>query len=482
MGYTFTFLSTAKRVNSTKQPTGGTNYDVVFKRACSLENPVIYINASFENAPTYNYCYCAQTTQYYWVTDIVSLRNDLWEFHLEIDPLATYKAAIMATKAIILYGFNADSSGAVYRLQDSRQYVSNVPAVSAASEEFSKGIIDRAGCYILGCCGKSGVVNYALSLADLQALLDSISTSWEDLAHQLTTWEEALPEFMSKYVFGGTAIENIRSCIWVPFAKSKFKGGTANIVLGLYDTGVSGQIVNADARETEDINIKIPWPVEDWKRMNCQLQLYIPFFGKMEVPISQCNDDTSINIRVGYSLIDGGCTCYAETSLGFIIYAGSTNLSAPYAVGASNIDIGQTISSITGTVSSALQFGGAAAALGPAGAAAGAALGAAGAALGVATGAGSVIQSIAPINTAIGTMAGRSALTLPTLLAKLVLYYYAPIDDPGYQGLYGFPVMRVGSPVKGFCRTQGFSCQPSGATVNEIRAINSFMDNGVFIE
>lgn len=475
MGYTFTFLTTAKRINSTKQPTGGTNYAVTFKRACSMENPVIYVNAAFETAPTYNYCYCSQTGKYYWVTDVVSLRNDLWEFHLEGDPLATFKDAIMATKAIILYGFNADSSGSVYRLQDSRQYVSNVPVVSVASEEFSNGIIDRAGCYILGCCGKSGVVNYALSLADLQNLLKSISTSWEDLAKQLTTWEEALPEFMSKYVFGGTAIENIRSCIWVPFAKSKFSGGTENIVLGLYDTGVSGQVVNADARETEDINIVIPWPVNDWKRMNCQLQLYIPFFGKMEVPINQCNDDTSINIRVGYSLIDGGVTCYAETSKGYIIYAGSTNLSAPYAVGASNIDIGQTISSVSGTVSSALQFGGAGAALGPAGAVAGAALG-------VMSGAGNVMQSIAPINTAIGTIAGRSALTLPTLLAKLVLYYYAPIDDPGYQGLYGFPVMRVGTPVKGYCRTQGFSCQPSGATMGEISAINSAMDSGVFIE
>ena len=82
MGYTFTFLTTAKRINSTKQPTGGTNYAVTFKRACSMENPVIYVNAAFETAPSYNYCYCAQTGKYYWVTDVVSLRNDLWEFHL----------------------------------------------------------------------------------------------------------------------------------------------------------------------------------------------------------------------------------------------------------------------------------------------------------------------------------------------------------------------------------------------------------------
>lgn len=478
MAYSFTFGKVAKKINSTAQPTTSAAYSVVFKRQCSMEHPVIYINYSGA-FPDWNYAHCGETGKYYWIDDITWLKANLLQVSMTIDPLATYKSAIMATSAIIMYGFNADSSGASYRLQDARQYVSNNPQIKTASEAFGNGIIDQAGCYILGTSGKEGAVSYALTLGELKQLLTSISTTWEGLADGLSTWDDATSEFMKKYAFGGTAMENIRSCIWVPFAKSKFSGGSTSIVLGMYDTGVSGMVVNADAKHVEDISIAIPWPAEDWKRMNCQLQLYIPFFGKMGIPVNQCNDDASITIRVGYSLCDGGVSVNVETSGGYIVYAGSTNVSAQYAVGASNIDIGRTISSISDAVGNVMQFGGT-------GAKAGGVLGALGAAsgalLGAATSAGNVIQSIAPINNAIGTMSGRSMMVLPNLTAELKLFYYQPIDDPGYQGKFGFPVFRVGTPVAGYCQTENFSVAASGATPAEIQYINAALDSGCFIE
>ena len=65
---------------------------------------------------------------------------------------------------------------------------------------------------------------------------------------------------------------------------------------------------------------------------------------------------------------------------------------------------------------------------------------------------------------------------------KLTLFYYPPIDDAGFQGLYGYPVMRVSTPVDGYCKTRGFSLEDSKAMAGEIAYINGAMDSGVFIE
>ena len=100
---------------------------------------------------------------------------------------------------------------------------------------------------------------------------------------------------------------------------------------------------------------------------------------------------------------------------------------------------------------------------------------------GAATAAEGLRQTITPITQSVGFTAGASQTLLPTE-ARLTLLYYPPIDDAGYQGLYGYPVMKVATPVSGYCKTRGFSCQPEGAMPDEIAYINRAMDSGVFIE
>ena len=91
------------------------------------------------------------------------------------------------------------------------------------------------------------------------------------------------------------------------------------------------------------------------------------------------------------------------------------------------------------------------------------------------------MQAIQPINQTVGTLSGASQIYLP-LKARLTLLYYPPIDDAGFQGLYGHPVMRVATPAMGYCQTRGFSCQPLNAKPDEIAYINAALDSGVFIE
>lgn len=482
-GYHFHFGNVEKRTNSTKI----FDYSVLkdeercdFKKVTSMEHPVIFVNLNSLNiSPQWNYCHCEETESYYWIRDIsvgVYGRGsaNIWQFTLELDPLATYRATILKTKAFIEYGFNSDASGAQYRLQDSRQAVAMKPTVLTVSADITDGkFADTKGVYILSAVGKGGLLSYKIGETALQNLLTAVSTTWTAETLAMVRWELALPEFMNKLVFGDTATSCIRSCIWLPIAEGG-AGRGVEITLGQFNTGIYGRVVNADDNLTIHTDIAIPWPAEDWKRLNCQIQLYVPMVGVVGIPVDQCNNAATVGVDWCMTYIDGSVSVRV-TAGSYCCYVGSTNISSSYGIGSSNIDPVKAVSGTVSAVGSALEFGGSV----------GAAMGTfgtvAGTAYGLATHADAIKQSIQPINQCVGTTTGASQTLLPTE-AQLTLLYYPPIDDAGYQGLYGYPVMRVATPANGYCKTRGFSCQPKGAKPDEIAYINAAMDSGVFIE
>ena len=486
-GYTFHFGNVQKRVNSTKAFTYADLPDVErcdFKQTTSMEHPVIFVTLNSINiSPQWNYCQCEETASFYWIRDIsIGVRGrgtaNIWTFSLELDPLATYRDEILKTKAYILYGFNEDASGATYRLQDTRQAVARHPTISSAEADTCPGTISAAGVYVLSAVGKKGLLSYALSRSQLANLLDAISISWAAETKLFVDWKLALPEFMNKLLFGSDATSNIRSCIWIPVDDGLVGTGSGEITLGQFETGVSAPIVSANSNKVHVVNVAIPWPAEDWKRMNCQIQLYLPFIGTVGIPVDQCNGESSLTIITAFSFVDGGVTVKVNAG-NYTIYTGSTNISAPYGIGTSNFDPGKAIGAAVTAVGSAMTFGGGL--VGAAKAFGSTVIGAVtGGTAGGATGA-AVSQAIQPITQSVGTLSGASQIYLP-LVARLTLLYYPPIDDAGFQAVYGHPVMRVSTPAMGYCRTNGFSCQPLNAKPDEIDYINAAMDSGVFIE
>lgn len=480
-GYHFHFGNVEKRINSTKV----FDYTVLkdlercdFKEPTSMENPHVYITLNSINiSPQWNYCHCEETASFYWIADITTRRANIWDFSLVLDPLATYKDTIVKTSAFIEYGFNSDASGSSLRIQDARQNVAQHPQISSESFDPFPGTISATGCYILSAVGASGLQAFALSKTELSTLLATMSVTWEALTKAMVRWELALGEFMNKFVFGGSAMDCVRSCIWVPFDKTKFlSGGMAEITLGQFHTGVIAMTVNANSNVVHSISQEIPWPADDWKRLNCQVQVYIPFLGTVGIPVDQCNDAASITINSGFSLIDGGVSVQILAGR-YCVYTGSTNISSPYGIGTSNIDPVKSVTSAVGAVGSALSFG-----TGLVATTAGFSVGGVQKMLNGASGTiANAAQAISPINQSVGTLSGHSQIYLP-LQARLTLLYYKPVDDAGFQKMYGYPVMKVGTPANGYCKTRGFSCAPLGAKPDEISYINAAMDSGVFIE
>ena len=91
-----------------------------------------------------------------------------------------------------------------------------------------------------------------------------------------------------------------------------------------------------------------------------------------------------------------------------------------------------------------------------------------------------LMQTLQPVVQCAGTLGGSAAIG-QSMLATLCLLYYAPLNDDAFQAAYGFPVMRMGTPIAGFCKTRGFSLAAS-ARLDELQRVAAFMDSGVFIE
>lgn len=74
--------------------------DVVLKRDTSILRPVLLINSA-QDIYTYNYMYISEFGRYYFIDDIRSVNNNMWEISAHVDVLETYKSQILANTAVI---------------------------------------------------------------------------------------------------------------------------------------------------------------------------------------------------------------------------------------------------------------------------------------------------------------------------------------------------------------------------------------------
>lgn len=97
---TMTFYSNfSKRENSTKQPTGGTEYNIAFKDNFSILGGKVLLNLGLISAQAFKEALFSN--YYYYVTDAVTVTNDVTELTLSLDYLATYRSNIAAYRGLI---------------------------------------------------------------------------------------------------------------------------------------------------------------------------------------------------------------------------------------------------------------------------------------------------------------------------------------------------------------------------------------------
>ena len=466
------FFSFAKRKNSLKVPVDstGTSFNVVIKEPTSYDAPTLIITAD-----TFPYNYAKFEGQYFFIAQTISRRNNLWEVHLDKDVLATYRAQILATSAYILYD-NVGNSEIV----DNRLAINTSRTVDSNSAPFPD--LDATGCYAVTIVGEGSTDLYLLD--DLYSLvsstfLDNVIADMDETSSITPATETGsllldignqLYKNGSRLVQSTTALEAIKSCVWIPLPKSVFWGNTRTIKLGKFSTGVSGKYLGGGGvyAQLTQTSVNIPWQASDWRRNApyTQVYLYIPFVGVVSLPASQLTGAAAITIQGSVSPATGDISINVNNDQQVLGSYGG-NCGAAYPVGASNQAQKGLVNTIVGVaatgVSAALGLGVGAAALS-----------------GVAMAASS---QIAGMPTSIGGISSAAAMGLSRNIICFTSFHDTAVAPASVADVIGLPSFskKTISTLSGYCQCHEFSLN-AAAKSGDLDAVNNFMNSGVFIE
>lgn len=67
----------------------------------SVMNPTFRVQLTVDNVSFLNYIYVEEWNRYYFVNDVKSVRNGLWDFSCHVDVLSTYKSQIRQLSCIL---------------------------------------------------------------------------------------------------------------------------------------------------------------------------------------------------------------------------------------------------------------------------------------------------------------------------------------------------------------------------------------------
>ena len=95
------------------------------KQVTSVINTVITVE--MKNPSQYNYVHIHQFHRYYFINDMINVKNNLWEIHMKVDVLESFKTQIKANKAIVEKSEQSASSNEYFNdgstfYHDSREY------------------------------------------------------------------------------------------------------------------------------------------------------------------------------------------------------------------------------------------------------------------------------------------------------------------------------------------------------------------------
>lgn len=325
---TANFYTFSKRKNSTLQPTGsGTQIDVNLKSGTSLLSPTFLLNIS--GRPTYNYV--SFEGRYYFITDIISVRNDLWEIQCTVDALASWKSDIGSTSAMILY-----ATGGSNDIIDTRLNTKATPIISHNQQSITGFTLDPniVGSVILSITGTGSFGTYLMQDGnELKDLMRNVSLY---TAASITDLVTGLQQNTSN----GSIGQNLKGVIVLPLAYTP--GGSANaLYLGEYPcTNASNQPIMAYNLSGNYIlnghaDLNIPWHFTDWRNNSpyTSIYLYVPLIGMLTLPTNDLINDTSIRVLYAINTTSGDVSIYVKANQsGKIIATASGNcaMSSPY--------------------------------------------------------------------------------------------------------------------------------------------------------
>lgn len=96
---TYNYSGETSRVDKTDYLTPISTISGVLRGEASLLNFNVLIQS--DTVPNFNYCYIDKFKRYYYVTEPVSVRQNLWEMTMQVDALTTYKDSLLKCEGYI---------------------------------------------------------------------------------------------------------------------------------------------------------------------------------------------------------------------------------------------------------------------------------------------------------------------------------------------------------------------------------------------
>lgn len=239
--------SFSKRKNSTLQPTGGTEIDVVLKAPTSIENPVFLLSGN-----NFNISYVKAFDHYYFVNDLKSVQNGMIELDCTEDVLASYKNDIASLNAYVAYDTTSNTE-----VPDQRLSTKSTATYAVHGAPLRSDITD-AGSYIITITGTDKVGSYAVPRSTVNKLIPDISTVFDSFIGGNTPFE-AIRDSIKQLVGSGSLSDNIKDVRWVPFA---IQGDQTiyPLKIGMYDLSVGGSEIQTKVSK-ETTQVTIPWQI-----------------------------------------------------------------------------------------------------------------------------------------------------------------------------------------------------------------------------
>lgn len=447
------YRSFSKRKNSTKRPTKGTTRNVVLLDDVSLYSPV------FESEYwDYSDNYCKWAGNYYYVTDIITKNQNIFEVHCEIDPLATWKSDILGTNAFVLFSTSDFDIGiSDYRLSSDPITITR----SSSTPVFP----DLEEAYVVTYIGTDSCPSVGISEAKLKTLQGKMMS--DKFAETCRDWYKNLIEtgetdglITSNLIASliGNTSNTVTSCIYMP----KFYGHHAQgiVLAGGYSTGLIGTIPYHALSETYTLNIPWAFPNGDFRNRAefTALAIYLPGYGFIALNADNYQGQSSITVQATLDSFTGEVTYLVDGKA-----KGTCTIGYPVQVGTSQK--GNVMGGISGVAQAIVS-------------------GTAGNPIGAIAGGFNAVRSAIGVDpSSVGSMGGSSSFECYKNILVLVMSHNTNVDPSTVGSTIGRPlnaVRNIGS-LSGYVQTA--DVEVSTNAPDEYKTlINDSLNGGMYIE
>lgn len=328
-----TFYVFAKRSNSTKRPSSGTDFNIEVKAACNIINPEIKI-ASNANPTGYNYCYIPTWGRYYWVKNW-TYYNSLWTASLVVDALASYRDQIGSSTEYVVRSsaqYDGTISDSLYPAKATVQSVTN-----AFQGGFAETISE--GFFVIGFIAKNansvGAVTYVvMTPGNAKKLSAKLLT---DVSY-LSIDNAEISDSLTKILFN--PYQYIVSCNYFPFSIAEITAHlplVSSVDVGWWSVDIPCWILGADNNNlTKSVSVGIPKHPQAASRGGyCNASPYTDYtiflqpFGVIPLDASKLWGAATLSIQYMVDLFTGDSILRMFTDTNQLVHETTAKLGVP---------------------------------------------------------------------------------------------------------------------------------------------------------